>query len=174
MQEIWKDIPNYQGIYQISNFGNIKSLSFGAKNKKITNKPKILKSSPSNCGYYKIQLYKNGKSKMFYIHRLVAEIFIPNPQNKPQVNHKDGNKSNNHISNLEWCSAKENTNHALLNGLRKQCKPILQLTKNGNIVKKWDSISICACSLNYKISNISACLCKRSKTAYGYRWEYLE
>lgn len=185
MQEIWKDIPNYQGFYQISNFGNVKSLCFGARNIKKSNKQKLLKSSPSNCGYYKVELYKDGKSKMFYVHRLVANAFIPNPDNKPQVNHIDGNKANNSVSNLEWCTHSENQRHAISMGLRKSSpmldrkgklsplrKPILQYTKDGVFVKEWDCISDVARYFNCGVCNIIRSLKNESQTSCGYKWKY--
>jgi hypothetical protein len=107
-EEIWKDIPDYEGLYQVSNLGDIRSL----KRKKAIN----LLPSIGTDGYYRLNLHKNG-GKTSSIHRIVAQAFIPNPDNKPQVNHKDGNKLNNHFDNLEWCTPKENTNHAHLTGL---------------------------------------------------------
>jgi len=107
--EIWKDIKGYEGLYQISNLGNVKSLFRYKK----TLKPFFRKQ------YFSVNLSKNNNFKTFTVHRLVAENFIINPENKLQVNHIDGNKLNNNIDNLEWNTAKENTNHALLLGLKK-------------------------------------------------------
>ena len=106
--EIWKDIQEYEGLYQISNYGRVKSL----RDNKGNYREKIIKSRPSKNGYIIINLSKNGKAKTFKIHRLVSIHFIPNPENKPQVNHKDGNKLNNSVSNLEWVTASENSLHA--------------------------------------------------------------
>ncbi|MDD5363601.1 MAG: NUMOD4 motif-containing HNH endonuclease [Ignavibacteria bacterium] len=107
--EIWKDIPDYEGIYKASNLGNIKSL----KNKK----EKILSPAINDKGYYKVVLYKNKIKKTKLGHRLVAIAFIPNPENKPEVNHKDGNPLNNNIDNLEWNTKLENVRHAFRTGL---------------------------------------------------------
>ena len=107
-KEIWKDIKDYEGIYQISNIGRIKSLDRYCNNRLI--KGKILSPHLAK-GYLKINLYKNGKSKHFAIHSLVAEAFIPNPNNYPEVNHKDENKENNNVDNLEWCDSKYNCNY---------------------------------------------------------------
>ena len=107
MREVWEDIKGFEGLYQISNFGNVKSFY----------KDKILKGRPDKDGYYRVCFYKNKKSKEMKIHRLVAQAFIPNPENFPQVNHIDGNKLNNCVSNLEWCTAKYNINHACKLGL---------------------------------------------------------
>ena len=115
MKEIWKDIKNYEGMYQISNFGNVKTLSriIYGKNGKITNKisEKILKPIKSKNNYLQVILYKNNKKKNFYIHKLVAIYFIDNPENKKEVNHIDRNTNNNHVSNLEWVTSKENMKH---------------------------------------------------------------
>lgn len=100
MKEIWKDIKGYEGLYQVSNLGNVKSLK--------TNKN--LYYSNSNNGYLRVGLFKN-KRKMFSIHRLVAENFIPNPNEYLVVNHKDFNQKNNKVDNLEWCTSKENNNY---------------------------------------------------------------
>ena len=107
MKEEWKDIPKYEGIYMISDLGNIKSL--------YTNK--ILKPSTDKFGYTRFSATKDKKQKTLRTHRLVAEIFIPNPNNLSQVNHKDGNKLNNTVSNLEWCTDSENKLHAYKMGL---------------------------------------------------------
>lgn len=108
--ELWKAVPNWQG-YQVSNFGRVKSFR--------NDKPQILKPKVS-LDYLQVELFKDGKGKKFQVHRLVAQAFIPNPLNKPQVNHLDGVKFNNHVSNLDWTTAKENTRHAVDTGLVKQ------------------------------------------------------
>lgn len=112
MEEIWKDIIGYEGLYQISNLGNVKSLP-----RKHSPKNKILKPSLNNKGYLIIKLCKNKKHNQKKMHRLIASAFIPNPENKPQINHIDCVKTNNSIPNLEWCTAKENIVHAEKNKL---------------------------------------------------------
>lgn len=110
MKEIWKDIEGYEGKYQVSNLGRIKSLE--RKNSRGNQiREKILKLIYDKDGYLLVNLYKNSKKKTYKVHRLVALAHIPNPNNYPQVNHKDENPSNNHISNLEWCTNKYNCNY---------------------------------------------------------------
>lgn len=127
MIEIWKDVKGYEGIYQVSNLARVKSLSriienFGV-HKNILTKEIILKQSLSgsiNFQYYTVRLTSNSISKSYKVHRLVAINFIANPLNKPQVNHIDGNKFNNHVENLEWCTQNENMQHAYDTGLKKK------------------------------------------------------
>lgn len=112
--EIWKDIPGYEGYYQVSNYGRVKSMYFNAKktlgyNIKIN--PKIIKNGVDRHGYLFVRLYLGDKIKRYSIHRLVALLFIPNPNNLPEVNHKDENPQNNHACNLEWSSHKYNMNY---------------------------------------------------------------
>ena len=114
MKEIWKDIPGYEGLYQISNLGNVKSLPRKVNKRKCEEIIKV--PTISNKGYYRISLCKNGKIKYYAIHRLVAEAFISNHNNLPCVNHKDCNKQNNNVDNLEWCTYSYNNmykNHNL-------------------------------------------------------------
>ena len=133
VNEIWKDINGYEGLYQISNFGNVKSLPRqGAKGK-------ILKPSKINIGYLRVGLNKNGKCKRYLIHRLVAEAFLPNPDNKPCIDHINANKTDNRICNLQWVTHKENMNNPLT--IDKISKPIIQFSKRGrnSRYRRWRS-----------------------------------
>lgn len=125
--ELWKDLYGYEGIYQVSSLGNIKRLPLIIKSKNNIHKyykEMLLKPSKTKYGYLKVSLTKY-KKITYLLHRLVALTFIDNPENKPQVNHKDANKSNNNISNLEWVTSNENIQHAYRNGLIKPMKGIL-------------------------------------------------
>ena len=108
MNEIWKPVNGYEGLYEVSNLGNVRSIR--------TNRTMKLQL---HKGYLKVGLYKQRTLKQFSVHRLVASAFIPNPKSKPEVNHLDGDKTNNRADNLEWCTPCENANHALAMGLRK-------------------------------------------------------
>ncbi len=181
MKEIWKDIKNYEGLYQISNFGNVKSLEKYRYNGKkyYTQKEKILKQQVDKNGYKVIVLHRNKEIQAFKIHRLVAQAFIPNPKDKAEVNHIDGNKANNNIHNLEWVTTKENVHHAFKNHLVSQHNntSVEQYSLDGTLLKKWNSISEAQRELKLKksaISNISACCQHQKPTAFGYIWEYAD
>lgn len=175
MKEIWKDIKGYEGIYKISNLGNVKS-------------NKLLKKELCTNGYFRVTLYNEKSPKRFLVHRLVAETFIPNPENKPQVNHIDGNKLNNCVCNLEWATSKENNVHAFKLGLNKgsfgmlgkkgklnkRAKIINQYSLDGCFIKSWYGFYEIQRELNINISNIVACCKKRRKKAKGYIWKYKE
>jgi hypothetical protein len=126
--EIWKDVKSFEGTYQVSNLGRVKRID----NSKIRNKrycgEYYFKGMDNGCGYLRIKLTKNNISKRYMLHRLIAEAFIPNPQNKPQVNHIDGNKQNNSISNLEWVTRLENVRHAWEIGLCEHLREISRIT----------------------------------------------
>jgi hypothetical protein len=118
--EIWKPIEGYETLYEVSNYGRVKSkerFTTGKRNRKLPSK--ILKPFENN-GYLRVSLCKDGKSRDIRVHRLVAIAFIENHQNKPYINHKDGNPGNNHFTNLEWCTQKENIRHAYKTGLAKR------------------------------------------------------
>ena len=143
-QEIWKDIEDYNGLYQISSFGRVKSTRYNRYLKLIFNKK----------GYARIHLNKKGKLKSFRVHRLVASAFIPNPDNKPQVNHKDGNKTNNCIDNLEWVTNEENYCHAIRNNLVQRNRRKCALLFNGKEIKRFGSIRQAQLETNGKYGNV--------------------
>lgn len=174
MKEVWKKIPGYEGIYDVSNLGRVKSLRCN----------KIMSLSKSSTGYLHIQLYKDKKYKTHTIHSLVANAFIPNIYNKPEINHIDGNKENNNVSNLEWSTKSENQIHAIKLGLRRpspmigikgaknrQSKKVIQYSLDGNFIHVWDSISDAARHYLCSPSCITSCIKGRHKTCAGYMWK---
>jgi hypothetical protein len=160
-KEIWKDIKGYENKYQISNFGRVKSLNYLR-----TKKEKLLKVHSDKNGYLVLNLSKDGKSKCVKVHRLVAEMFIENPHNYTQVNHKDENKKNNNVNNLEWCTIKYNNLYGT--HIEKLKKRILCVELN----KTYESIIKASKELNINNSDICACCKGKLKTAGGYRWKY--
>lgn len=140
---------------------------------------KVLKPLKNTGGYLRVDLWKNGKKKRFYIHRLIAQAFIANPDNLPCVNHKDEDKTNNNMENLEWCTYEYNLNYgtriervakANING--KRSKTVLQLMKDGSFVRVWSSVSEVERQLHFSKSHISECCRGELQSAYGYKWCY--
>mgnify|MGYP003393297145 CR=1 FL=1 len=169
--EIWKHIPEWEGIYQASSLGRIKSLDKIVKSKtgKRTVKGRILKLVMRSRDTYRcVSLSDNNCSNLFSVHRLIALSFIPNPNNLPQVNHKDRNKENNSVDNLEWCTASENTIHAT--GIE------IDMIKGGKIIKTYRTISDAGRD-GFSITCISECIIGKNsigisrKTHRGYTWK---
>jgi len=178
MQEIWKDVKNYEGIYQISNLGNVRSLE-RLDNKNRRTHAKDITSKKSKNNYKFVTLYKNGKSKMYLIHRLVAEAFIPNPNNLPQVNHIDENITNNKVDNLEWCTPKYNSNYGTRNKRLSELKDkykkkVIRYNEDKTDVKIYSSVTEASKEHYNNTSHIIACCKGKEKKAYGYYWEYLK
>lgn len=190
-KEIWKDVKNFEGMYQVSNKGRVRSLDRHDKHGALW-KGKLFKLSPDKSGYIKTKFSVDGKRTVKLVHRLVAEAFIPNPENKPEVNHIDGDKQNNYVNNLEWVTSKENTRHGLENGLIKYnlealakgqkkavkatSKKVNQLTLEGDFIRQFKSFAEAGRSVgDVERRNSIRDVCKgRQKTAYGYLWEYAE
>ena len=166
INEIWKDIKGFEGHYQVSNLGRVKSLKRG--------KERILKPGRDTYGYLRVILWKNNKMKMCYIHRLVAQAFLPNPQNLPQINHKNEDKTDNKVENLEWCDSRYNNNYGTRTQrqVEKLSKPVIQFTKDGKLVKEWKSTHDVERNLGYSHGHISSCCNGRYKSAYEFNWKY--
>lgn len=161
MNEKWLDIAEYEGLYQISSLGRVKSL----RNNKIL-KPSLTTKKE----YLGVSLCKDGKVKRFVIHRLVAKMFIDNPNNYCCVNHKDQNKTNNCVENLEWCTASYNVKYS-----KKNIKKVCQYDMNDNLIKMWDSSYQAKKELKLKSArSIDQCCKGTRKTTYGYKWSYEE
>ena len=177
MEELWRPIPNYEGYYEASNLGRIRS---------VYRYKRVLKPMISNTGYERVDLFKNRHRKQYSVHRLVAITFVDNPDNKPFVNHRDENKINNCADNLEWVTHVENCRYGTaierrtkhfdyskrkINNARQieaRSKPIAQYTKDGRFVRNWKSASECARKNGWQISNIRRCCKKEYATAYGF------
>lgn len=170
MEEIWKDIKNYENYYQVSNTGKIRSLDRVIKDIRSERlyKGKVLKQSLCNWGYLTVSLKKSSKSKKFFVHRLVAEAFLPNPNMMEVVNHKDENKLNNCADNLEWSTLKDN----MLYSKKSNKRSILQYDKTGKFIKIWDSITEAAKYSKVDVSLISQCLSGKNASAANYVWRY--
>lgn len=199
-KEIWKDIIGYEGLYQVSNLGRVKSLGNGKSKKE-----KILKQGTNSCGYYQIKLYQNGKYKTYKIHRLVAQTFLDNPNNYYSVNHRDENKQNNCIENLEWCTQEYNVNYGTRNerqsktlkerkinvgkklskehieklklkniGNQYNSKPIVQIDNNDLIIGVYDSAIQASNELGIDNSSIVKCCKGKRNSVGGFKWKYLE
>ncbi|MEE3439923.1 NUMOD4 domain-containing protein [Ruminococcus sp.] len=162
MNEVFLDIPNYEGLYQVSNLGRVRRNG------------KILRPFKNEKGYLRIDLYKNGTKRTARVHRLVAHSFIPNPQNLPEINHKDEDKTNNAVGNLEWCDAQYNNNYGTRTkrSAESHQKPILQFDKKGNFIAEYKSTIEASNKLNISQGNICNCCSGIRKSAGGYIWKY--
>ena len=156
----WKEIKGHDGAYLIGSNGKVFNQRTG----------KYLKPIKGSNGYYHVTLCY-GKKEDCMIHRLVAEAFLPNADNLPQVNHKDENKLNNSVENLEWCTAKYNVNYG--KGALQRNSPVLQIDSAGNVVRQWNSIKEASEELGIKAQGISRVCRKGRKTSGGFRWAYV-
>ena len=174
MSEEWRDVKGYEGRYQVSSMGRVKSLErkdcLGR-----TVKERILKPNVVGRGYLRVILYAGGKTRTFFVHRLVCEAFHENPDNKPQVNHINEIKTDNRASNLEWATARENSNFGSRNERlgKAQSKPVGQYTLDGDLVKAWQSVNEVQRQTGFSQGNISLAANGKYKQAYGSIWRYV-
>ena len=177
MKEIWKDIPGYEGIYEVSTEGRIKSFHYTI--------PRILTWKVNQKGYAWVELRKSGEAKQLLVHRIVATAFLDNPNNYPVINHKDENPLNNNVDNLEWCSKSYNVRYSLAlhpeRTLKKQRtrrntklrdKAIIQFTIDGRFVREWPDSRTIFLETRMSDHSISQCCRGIRHTAYGYKWQY--
>ena len=197
--EEWVDIKGYEGVYQVSNFGRIRSLDRYVKTKIRHNncakrKGKILKTIPHHNGYLFVSLSKKNKPKLYAVHRLVAEAFIPNNDNKPQIDHINTITSDNNVNNLRWVTASENSQNSITKQRRKEAnigdknpqygkirsleekikrsRPVLQFTKEGDFIKEFAAIFLAAEEVNVSSTNIITACKNFNKTSGEYKWKY--
>lgn len=164
--EIWKDIEGFNGRYQISNLGRVKSLNYNN-----TKQEKILVNSLSNRGYYRVSLSLEGQVKQYNVHRLVAEAFIPNPNQLPFINHIDENRTNNNVDNLEWCSVQYNNTYGTALDKRRisQNKPVRCIETQ----QVFESAKQAGLLLDINPSSISKCCRGQRKTCNNLHWEFV-
>lgn len=185
MEEIWKDVKGYEGLYQVSNFGRVKRLPYSITSRTPKGyvikrfKGGFLKASIMANGYRRVTLYKDLNVKYMHVHRLVAEAFLPNPKNYPCVNHKDETRINNHVDNLEWCSYSYNNTYGTV---KERCvktysknhsRPVEMLSLSGEFLKTFKSVKEAALFIKGTVSSIERALNKTRKTAYGYIWNLI-
>ena len=187
--EEWRDVVGWEGLYQVSNLGRVKSLSRSIVYKdgrEYAYPSKIIKNQKVSTGYRSVMFYGVNGKKQYYVHRLVAETFIPNPKNLCDVNHKDCCKTNNILINLEWCSRSDNIKHAYKNGLicvhmdeaiKKRSRPVIQYAQSGEIIAEYSSENKAAKASGCNQGQISK-YCrgenKKHSTYKGYIWKYKE
>ena len=180
MEEIWKDIDGYEGLYQISNLGNVKSLNYCGRGYAKNLTPKC-----NNSGRLWVELRGRGNPKQMLIHRLVGMAFIPNPNNYPQINHIDENPKNNRVENLEWCTGSYNIQYFLERHPRQwhpnltsrgrkviRTKQIVQLDLSGNVVRVWDNLVSIRHETGWNDWHIEECCKGNRHKAKGYIWRY--
>jgi len=177
IMEIWKDISGYEGYYQVSNYGRVKSLKRFVKH--IHNKrpivEKIRKQSITVNGYNNVDLWINNKREHNPVHRLVGIAFIPNPENKPCINHLNGIKTDNRVENLDWCTYSENEKHSYdVLGKKQPKKPVAQYDLSGTLLNTFESALATAKYINGSQGGISGNCNGKTKTCYGYIFKYID
>ena len=184
MNEIWKDIEGYEGLYQVSNLGRIKSLGRTIMRrtrwcsvKPYTMKPRILKPKRCQGDYFQVGLFTiDGQHSVAKIHRLVAQAFIPNPDNMPEVNHKNEDKADNRADNLEWCTHDGNCRYGTRNQRtgEKNAKPVVQMDTEGNVIADYPSVIEAQRATGINRYLIRQCCNGKQESAGGYRWKFKE
>lgn len=171
MNEEWRDIKGFEGLYQVSNLGRVKNLNY-----RKSKKERVFAFNKNTDGYLQVILTKEGIKKGFRVHRLVAEAFIPNPNNYLEVNHIDENKENNNVLNLEWVNHIQNSNHGTRNERisKNHSKEVIQLDLEGNEITSFQSVKEIKKQLGYCTSSIIRCCLNKPhcNTAYKYIWKY--
>lgn len=184
MKEEWRDIKGYEGFYQASSFGNIRNLavySFKYKRVIARKNPRLLRPETTRDGYKRVVLSLYGKKKKYSVHRLVASAFVDNPNNYPEVNHKDERTDNNRADNLEWCTAKYNSNYGTLPKRIKErlasnhptAKVVQQYDMEGKFIRTYPSAKKASEDCGVSPSMIERACLGKAKTAAGYKWRYL-
>ena len=183
--EQWENVPGYENLYSLSNYGRLKHLPYslyGLNKERVDIGEKIRKPNLMRTGYYAYELWKENKRKVYLLHRLLAIIFIPNPLMLPQINHIDGNKQNDNLSNLEWCTPRENIIHAInvlgvANGRNYKygkehyrAKPVCAVNEFGEIIMQFDCMQDAYRQTGIRESGISSCVRGKQKTAGGFIW----
>lgn len=170
MEETWKDIVGYEGLYQVSSCGRVKS--FRKWKKASCPDEYILKQSLNNTGYYQVMLYTKDSRKKFLVHRLVAEAFIENPKQLPYINHIDENRTNNSVENLEWCTARYNNTYGTGTFRRMLSKgfPVEQRLVNGQLLATYVTSSIAQKITGISRKEITSCIRGDSQSAGGFIW----
>lgn len=176
--EIWKDVAGYEGLYQVSSMGHVKSLErtyVGRGGGKHPVKERILKPATTHNGYLRVTLYAGDKPKALKVHRLVCQTFHKNPNNKPEVNHINEDKTDNRACNLEWCTRRENCNHGTHNerSAKNRSKPIGQFSLDGKLIKVWQSACEARRQTDFSQGYVSAAARGEYKQAYGFIWKYI-